>query len=212
MNDRGEYFPLWGTCLGFELLMYLGNNNTEPLVPCAAESIPLSLDFKYDFKDSRLFTNAPQVVIDILSSEKVTANFHHYCVTEDDFKKFGLDQDWTVISTNKDKNGLDFISTVEHKKYPYYGVQYHPEKNLYEWYESSTILHTANAVQASQYFAQFFIEESRKSLHKFKTAGETNRFLIYNFPAYFTGRNESAFLQTYVFDDTTGDAHLDKLD
>jgi gamma-glutamyl hydrolase len=34
-----------------------------------------------------------------------------------------------VIATNKDENGIKFISIVESKLYPFYGVQFHPEKN-----------------------------------------------------------------------------------
>ena len=31
------------------------------------------------------------------------------------------------------KNGLEFISSLEAKEYPFYGTQYHPEKNSFEW-------------------------------------------------------------------------------
>jgi gamma-glutamyl hydrolase len=32
-----------------------------------------------------------------------------------------------------DQNGLEFISTLEAKEFPFYGTQYHPEKNSFEW-------------------------------------------------------------------------------
>ena len=35
-----------------------------------------------------------------------------------------------VLSTNKDKKGTAFVSTIEAKKYPFYGVQWHPEKAM----------------------------------------------------------------------------------
>ena len=35
-----------------------------------------------DYKSSKLFGDAPKDILDILESQDVTANFHHFCVTE----------------------------------------------------------------------------------------------------------------------------------
>lgn len=212
MNSRGEYFPLWGTCLGFELLAYLANNDTDFRRVCNAQSMALPLNFTNDFKQSKMFQDAPQTVIDILDQERVAANFHHFCITPENFTSCGLDQSWRIIATNEDKDGLEFVSAFEHKSFPYYGVQFHPEKNLYEWHKSSSIVHSIGAVKSSQYFAEFFVEETRKSANLFKTDGEANRFLIYNWPAQFTGRNGSALMQMYLFALHDGERHLNKLD
>lgn len=45
MNDNGEYFPLFGTCLGFELLLFLSNNNQEFRVKCSSQRQSLPLNF-----------------------------------------------------------------------------------------------------------------------------------------------------------------------
>lgn len=82
MNARNEYFPLWGTCLGFELLAYLGINDTDPRTMCEGQNLAMKLNFKSDYRTTRLFKEAPQNVIDILDQEPVAANFHHYCLTE----------------------------------------------------------------------------------------------------------------------------------
>jgi gamma-glutamyl hydrolase len=82
MNEKGNYFPLWGTCLGFELLTYLSADGVEHRTDCSSHNQALPLDFKDDFKSSRLFENAPENVVRILTNESVTANFHQYCVTE----------------------------------------------------------------------------------------------------------------------------------
>ena len=44
-NDAGDVFPMWGTCLGFELLMSLGAGGVNVTSPVDAEdySIPLNL-------------------------------------------------------------------------------------------------------------------------------------------------------------------------
>lgn len=117
-----------------------------------------------------------------------------------------------MIATDKDANQLEFISVFEHKNYPYYGVQFHPEKNIYEWIKNPAIVHTRNAIITSQYFAEFFVEETRKSLNKFKSYEEENQYLIYNWPAKFTGRNGSVLEQMYLFDLHVGKEHIYELD
>jgi hypothetical protein len=82
MNEKGNYFPLWGTCLGFELLTYLSANGVEHRARCSSQNQALHLEFKEDFQSSRMFQNAPENIVKILANESVTANFHQFCVTE----------------------------------------------------------------------------------------------------------------------------------
>ena len=42
-NDRGDYFPLWGTCLGFQLLSVIQANNDSILSHVDAENYPIPL-------------------------------------------------------------------------------------------------------------------------------------------------------------------------
>jgi gamma-glutamyl hydrolase len=120
-------------------------------------------------------------------------------VTEKNLTDYNLDKEWTVISVNKDWNGFEFISSIEHKKYPFFGIQFHPEKNLFEWVRNKNISHTPNAIIASQYFANFFVNETRKSLHHFKNSKDEDNYVIYNFDATFTGKKGSSFEQSYMF-------------
>lgn len=210
INANGGYFPLWGTCLGFELLLRLGNNDTDPLTSCRANGIAQNLYLQSN--TSRLLAQANPEIINILKTEKIAANFHHFCVTKEKFSKLGLNNDWRIIATNKDLYGLEFISATEHLRYPYYGVQFHPEKNIYEWVPSKAILHSVDAVKASQYFAQFFVGESSKNVNTFESISEANRFLIYNWSPMFVGRNETAgFMQAYQFSNGEGNNHVRRI-
>lgn len=103
------------------------------------------------------------------------------------------------MSTNTDKicKGK-FITTAEHKSYPFYGVQFHPEKNLYEWVRGKNIPHSPNAIKAAHFFSDFFVNEARKSKNQFE-ADEVNRYLIYNFSPTYTGAKGSSYEQCYIF-------------
>lgn len=46
INDNGTFFPIWGTCLGMELLVLKLSNNTETRIDCKAQSQSLPLEFK----------------------------------------------------------------------------------------------------------------------------------------------------------------------
>jgi len=203
MNEAGEYMPIFGTCLGFELLSYLSANGQEHREDCYSERQPLALEFEEDFRQSKLFGKAPDDIVNILSTEPVTPNFHQFCVTKENLTAFGIDKEWKVLSENDDFNGQRFISSFEHTRYPFYGVQFHPEKNLYEWIINRNISHTSNAIRAAQYFANFFVDEARNSLNSFASVDEENSVLIYNFPTNFTALVKSAYEQCYLFYDTT---------
>lgn len=68
---------------------------------------------------------------------------------------------WSILSVNTDERGLEFISTMEHKTKPYFGVQFHPEKPAFEWKPTAATPHDANAVKANQYFADFFVAQGK---------------------------------------------------
>ncbi|KAL7050913.1 hypothetical protein ACKWTF_004267 [Chironomus riparius] len=199
MNNNGDYFPLWGTCLGFELITYLSANRTEIRADCSSHSQALPLEFKSSFKKSRMFKDAPDRVIKVLKDEAVTSNFHTFCLTEKNMTDYHLDSIWRVLSVNNDWNGLTFVSTIEHSQYPFYAVQFHPEKNIYEWVRNKNISHTSNAIIASQYFAEFFVNEARKSHHHFIDSKDEDQYMIYNYQAEFSGAKGAGFEQTYLF-------------
>ncbi|GFG38660.1 hypothetical protein Cfor_09243 [Coptotermes formosanus] len=161
----------------------------------------LPLELKEGYNGSKLFGNASTHILNILVSENVTANFHHFCVTEANLTSAGLDRDWKVTAVNKDSQGLEFVSSFEHKQYPIYGVQFHPEKNAYEWKVANNNPHTASAILIGQYFANFFINEARKNNQQFPSSEEETRALIYNYQPAYTGNAGAKFEQCYFFTD-----------
>lgn len=132
-----------------------------------------------------------------MSNQSVTYNYHQFCLTETNFTNYGLDNDWKVLSTNI--ADVEFISSFESKKYPFYGVQFHPEKNVYEFKSNLNIPHSPSAIRVAQYFANFFVEETRKNSHKFNKDIDERRSLIYNYQPSYTGLKNASYEQLYMF-------------
>jgi len=104
-----------------------------------------------------------------------------------------------VLSTNKDKLGNTFISTWEGNNYPVYGIQWHAEKNQFEWNPDEVIQHTADAIYAMQYFGRYLVDQARMSNHQFPTYQEEYKSLIYNYSPIYSEAIVSDFEQCYVF-------------
>ncbi len=136
-NDAGDFMPIWGTCMGFQWLLLAASRDSNILDPKSGQmdaynySIPL--DFTAEAAGSKLFSGASKDVMDILAKQNVTMNNHHYGIWTDHFRSTqSLNSFFNVLSTNNDRAGANFVSTIEAFKYPIYGSQWHPEKNAFE--------------------------------------------------------------------------------
>jgi len=199
-NDVQDYFPLWGTCMGFQMLTILTSQNISVLSLNAFDSQNLSipLDYTSEAPKSRMFGTAPADVVNILGTEPVTTNLHTDGVKPDDFYgNTAFNTFYSVLSTNVDRQNLPFISTIEGRVVPVYGTQWHPERNQFEWSTGLNINHSPDAIHAMQYMADFFVDEARRNTHSFSNDTLENQWLIYNWNPIYMG---SGGYQVYQFD------------
>lgn len=211
-NKNGNFLPLWGTCMGFQWLLIAASRNVNILDPPSGVmdaynySIPLDfVDLKTVKQSTKLFANAPDKVIDILATQNVTMNNHHYGIfTEHFLSTASLSSFYNMISTNKDRAGVEFVSTIESFDYPIFGSQWHPEKNPFEWGKTDgvpneAIDHSPAAVYIAQYTADFFVQQARKSAGTFADASVEDAALIDN---YAPSKTTGSFVETYFFSKT----------
>lgn len=168
----GNLFPVWGTCLGFEFLVqYAAAGGTETLqTGFSAENVSLPL-----LQVQRVNLYANDDIYATVTEQNVTMNNHQNGITPDRFAQdAALSKLWQVTSINNDLHGRPFVSTIEPVDaaiFPFYGVQYHPEKNAFEYatypgtnipYEA--IDHSAAGIAFSMYTARFFVDLARQNL------------------------------------------------
>ena len=162
-NDRNEYFPVWGTCLGMEILMIIadGNDNLQLLDKFdTLNDLNLPL-YEYDYdsdygyghsRTSKLMKNASKSFRKDLEDRYLSLHNHMLGVSLKKFYDMGLDQSLNIVHVSFDRKHKPFVSTIEFKDYPFYGVQWHPERD-----------------DNMLYFIMFFKSEVFKNNKKLKT-------------------------------------------
>lgn len=211
-NKAKDYFPVWGTCLGFEWLIQAFAQDENALQNgFDSENISLALNLTAAGEESHLFSGLPGPVREALQTEPITMNNHGQGVEPTQLRgNEKLDAFFEILATNKDRKGREFVSVIEARGgMPVYGVQFHPEKSEFEFGEFPDgrpfegISHTENAVLAAQSFANFFVGEARKSSHAFPDPASEQRALFYNYKMTPCTQSPCAFVQFYFFKNFT---------
>ena len=149
----------------------------------------------------------PAQLFDALSRENLTENSHSSGVKPSAFvsnKK--LSEMFTVLSTNVDKRGLSFVSTMESDVLPFTGTQWHPEKTQFEWGSigslgEKAIPHSSDAIAVSQYLANDFVARARRSSHRFESSSAEKSALIYSDVSHLQNDPAGYFEQVYLWKD-----------
>ncbi|XP_002166220.1 gamma-glutamyl hydrolase A [Hydra vulgaris] len=202
LNNKGVYYPLFGICLGFETLHEIvAQENSTSFFD--SENLTIPLNFTQMAYKSRLFKDMSKELMQSLLFDNITLNMHKMGVSIKTFQNNEkLKKMFQILSTNLDRDGREFVSTVEGIKYPFYGTQWHPEKNIFEWTPFQAINHGPTAVKVTQHFANFFVNEARRNKNKFASEEELESLLIMNYKLIW-GAGVSAFGQIYIFQDET---------
>lgn len=91
---------------------------------------------------------------------------------------------------------------VTGKNAPYYGIQFHPEKTIFEWAEKVSIPHTPETIRFAQHLVDNFVDETRSNKHRFESSEEERQYTISRKEPLYTGyltNSHSPFVQIYVF-------------
>ncbi|RZC74194.1 hypothetical protein C5167_049676 [Papaver somniferum] len=162
-NDAGDHFPLLAICLGFELLSMVISKDTDILEKFSAHDHASTLQFiKPTNIEGTVFQRFPPELLQKLTTDCLAMQNHQYGVSPERFhENSALCSFFRVVTTCTDEDDQEYVSTVQARDYPVTAVQWHPEKNAFEW-GYSTIPHSEDAIQVTQHVANYFIRfESR---------------------------------------------------
>lgn len=191
-NIKKNYYPLFGICLGHEVLGILNisksvdiirskftNQEIISLAPREGETtFNLDTTINSQLLKSKIYTRHE------LNKFKQTpvAYMHHKFGFRIDMPYIKKLQSYlTILAKDQDVNGRSYIAAYEYNKYPFYGVQFHPEKSIFEW-KKGNIKHSRYAQILSRKLSRFFISECSKNTNTWNTVYDN--LLIYNYTLY----------------------------
>ena len=74
---------------------------------------------------------------------------------------------WDVTATSDLYNGTSFVASIEAKKYPFYGTQFHPEQASSLWIDNYGVNHSWESIQLQDHFGRLFVELARENMNSF---------------------------------------------
>lgn len=100
----------------------------------------------------------------------MTFNSHNNGVGIDTFtKNIKLNSTFNALTTTVDINGKVFVSSMEARNYPFYGLQFHPEKSQFSFEPSAHFNHSAFFIKHNRYFSDFFVNDCKENNYQFST-------------------------------------------
>lgn len=195
VNNCNNNFPVLGICLGFEVLLFL-DAEKEEIRERFKNGRTVKSTLKLDFLKEHLLDQLWQECL-YLSEEPLCYFSHQFYITERRMSHGELKEKWNIIATTTVEE-VTFVSIIESKEYPILGLQFHPEKNSFEWKENLNIPHHEKAISSSRFFFDWLVNSSRKNVHYFKDKKQEFSSLINQFPKTVTIGNKS-FDELYLF-------------
>ena len=200
LHAHGETWPLWGTCMGMQVLSILGAQDPSVLLSHAydSEDLVLPLTLTPAAATSQLLCDKclPAEARTTLLTRNATVNLHHDGVPPEAFGAgTTLGGAFSLLSTNVDHKGKAFASTIEASDgAPIFGAQWHPERPQFEWTPSMTFIERTNVEMSAMFaVASKLVSFARRSTRRFPTEVAEEAALIYNFRPVGTSSYQAYF-------------------
>lgn len=150
-NIAGDYFPVLGVCLGFQMILqHMGRLGTLETMNSARLEKQTMLRLHPEHSESRILQNAETHQVDYMKNHFRPYLNHNFGISLRRFTSTPvLRETFRIISTSHDRKGIEYVSMVEGRTLPFYGSQFHPELD----------------VPNMDWMARFFRDELAKSRH-----------------------------------------------
>lgn len=163
-NDKGNVFPVWGCCMGFQQMLIIadGKDNIDNLLTKfdSFKNLMCSIKLTSEGERSQIIHGLDFNTYNNIIKRKCTLNNHMLGISPSKMKNNPVLNDfYKIVGTSEDRNGKKFVAIIEARHYPFYGVQWHPERN-----------------SEMNSFVKFLVRQLNKSKRRKHTEKKRNKF------------------------------------
>lgn len=138
LDNGGTNFPVFGINEGMHAIVAatLGTNMISAGYTDIAVDHPIKIEGGV-LEHTKLFNSIEKSNLQYVSSEGMMY-FKHSAgidIEKNPENKDMIEKEYYIVGTSnsgKEHNGTRFVSMIEHKQYPFFGTQFHPEKSQFE--------------------------------------------------------------------------------
>jgi len=204
-NQMGDYFPVWGGALGFQVMLVQLSGNCSMLSSFDADDIVAPFEFTNAADGSRVFGKGSEGWKQLRETMASASAAHMQgsdmgLLHEEWLHNTPLKSLFNLLALSVDMDGTKFVSVLESKKFPFYLSHWHTEKTSMEWTSGHLSVQSAKLTHD---MAAVFAVDLERSIHRPSSMEDELDMVIYNSNPIYTYKTWSGmgFEQVYVFDE-----------
>lgn len=166
-RETGSYMALWASSLGMTSIQQLVSG-TCSLANVNVTNTMLTTYLTAEGHFSQMIEASDSQLRSSLQTFNLVYHNHEYGTRLTSYAAVEkLQQFFKVVSVSKDLQGEYFVSSIEGKTHPIFGVMWQPELPQFEWGLTGIGLNDHGAIVVAQYFANFFVSQARLNHQSF---------------------------------------------
>jgi len=203
-NKEGRYYPVWGTCLGFEELVisFSGNDGKALQDGFNDQAKYHPVELYSDFWKSEFFgkLSVSNTLIKHVFDRPISYYYHSEGIDVKHFESIkALSNNIRILGSSNSDAGRKFGAIFEAKAFPMWFVQFHPEKHQFEKRESYKPMdRSESTIKVMSSFVFKLVELARPRSHVFDQIPTSiqSYFSYYKNPIWSPSK---AFERIYMF-------------
>jgi len=196
INKSGKVFPIWTTCLGFESLI-LGESDLNVTLS-NVNNTNFASNIKLLSRDNDFVQFFDDREINEMENQHIFYFNHEHAFYVRQFTESEvLSRKYRIIAeafSKSDPTDNPIVAIIESKRYPFYGVQFHPEKNQFE--SKLSIDREPQTLSLLTKFSRFFCEKLQGTSLRENLDALNHKLSEYSL---YVGTDIGVFDEVYIF-------------